>query len=178
MCDHFSVDSKGLAILINKKGFSILDEYVGYAALVMTWEHNPGSLYLYRGSSRDKASDIDLMPERPMYILDQTEGMYYSSIPESLMAISDDGTKPLRLIHNTVVEVVNGEFTDYRFVVNRENNNIKPEKVVTIVPVVPASKRTPIIMPESSLALTEDENDEDLIHYDSLPRESMTKNLV
>ena len=84
--DHtkITVDSIALAHLINKQGWSILNDYVGYAALAMTWRDKPGYLYLYHGASKDKTTDANMWIERPLFYIEQDEGIYYSSMPDSL----------------------------------------------------------------------------------------------
>lgn len=122
-----TVDSIGLANLIEKFGPKpILDEYKGTAALAFTWKSNPEALYLYHGQSREK-KDEDPVTERPLFCLYQPEGFYYSSIRAALDVINtntDPLNVPFILKHNTVFEVINGEITPNRLVIEREDNNI------------------------------------------------------
>lgn len=120
---NITVDSIGLAHIIQKDGFSVLSEYEGYAALAMTFIDDPKSLYLYHGASREKAHGT-VFEERPLFYLETSEGIYYSSLKESLTFINESKKKPQVLAHNTVYKIVDGEFTDYQFEVDREDMNI------------------------------------------------------
>lgn len=123
--DHSKVhvDSIGLGMLIKKLGFRILNEYTGFAALTMVYEDDPESLYLYHGASKDK-KDSKVWEERPLFYIQTSEGLYYSSMPESLRFISEGKYKIQELPHNIVYKIVDGEITDFRYRVERENNNI------------------------------------------------------
>lgn len=123
--DHskITVDSIGLATLIQKFGFDILNKYEGYAALSMTFVDDPTSLYLYHGASKETANGT-LFEERPLYILETPEGIYYSSLKESLDFINESKKKPYELPHNCVFRIVNGVFTDYEYTVSREEMNV------------------------------------------------------
>jgi len=121
---HIHVDSLGLANLINKKGFTILNEYEGFAALLMTKKSEPNSMYVYRGVSK-RSYDGKYEEERPLYYLKTEEGIYFSSLESSLLAISDSSTDKLyQLEGNTVFKVTNGVFTKVKTVVNRDSVNV------------------------------------------------------
>lgn len=122
------VDSIGLAQLIAKIGpKTVLEEYVGSAALAFTFKSNPRALYLYHGSSKER-KDGELVLERPLYILYQPEGIYYSSMFEALDAINLEPNsseyKCGSLMPNFVFEIVDGKFTGKKLAINRINNNI------------------------------------------------------
>lgn len=130
LCEQYNVDHKdiqvdsiGLATIIQRHGFEVLHKYKGYAALAMTFMDDSESLYLYHGASREKENG-EVWEERPLFILNQPEGIYYSSIEESLNFISSTKAKAESLPHNIVYKIVNGVFTDYEYVVNREDNNV------------------------------------------------------
>ena len=120
---QMTVDSIGLAACIEKVGFEVLNEYEGYAALSMTFVDDPKSLYLYHGASREKLNGT-VFEERPLYILETPEGIYYSSLQESLDFITEGKKKSYVLPHNIVYKIVDGEFTDYEYEVKREDMNI------------------------------------------------------
>lgn len=129
--DHadINVDSLALAHLLNKQGFSILDEYRGYAALSFTYREEPNVLYLYHGKSRlyEKGEPME---ERPLFILESEEAFYYSSLKEALDVIRDSEKQiPKMLTHNMVFKIKDGHvIMDEAYKVNRENNNIGLEK--------------------------------------------------
>lgn len=120
----FNVDSKGLYTLIEKEGFDILNEYIGHAALAFKYLDDPGTLYLYHGASKTtKASK--LWEERPLYIMETSEGIFYSSIENALKAIREtEEETPACLNYNTVFQIRNGEFTGSQWTIDREENNI------------------------------------------------------
>ena len=124
--DHsqITVDSIGLGHLIHKFGFEILNEYEGYAALAMTWMDDPTSLYLYHGASKETEKGV-VFEERPLFILETAEGIYYSSMEESLKFINESKKKPYCLPHNYVYRITNGKFTNFDYEVFREEKNVK-----------------------------------------------------
>ncbi len=118
------VDSIGLAHIIEKDGFDVLHEYEGYASLTMTFKDDPGALYLYHGKSKEFKTG-EAIEERPLFLLETAEGIYYSSMKASLDFINESTkVKPFVLNHNCVFKLVNGEITKFRYHVNREENNV------------------------------------------------------
>lgn len=118
------VDSEILYALINQEGFSILNEYTGFAALAFTYLDDPNTLYLYHGASRNK-KDGDLIEERPMFYMETAEGIYYSSLESSLRAIIDKDDQEIFILeYNTVYQIKSGEFTTSQWAIEREDNNI------------------------------------------------------
>lgn len=123
--DHskIHVDSMGLAALINKVGFSILNEYEGFAALLMARQSEPNSLYVYRGVSKRYSTGAE-EEERPLFYLQCEEGIYFSSLERSLMAISDSGNDKLKLLEGNIVhKITNGVITKSKFPVSRDTVN-------------------------------------------------------
>lgn len=142
LCDKYEinhkdihVDSLALATLIKKKGWSILDEYVGFAALLMCFEDEPDVMYAYHGSSR-KEKDKDLVEERPMFIMEGNDCYYFSSLDDSLMAIRDTiQQEPKILTHNRVYKFQVGKQPECVYEVNRADNNLEflaPKKSVVV----------------------------------------------
>ena len=128
---NIHVDSLGLAHIIEKDGFGVLNEYEGHAALTMVFKDDPQSMYLYHGASRDKV-DSELWEERPLYTLETAEGLYYSSIEESLIVISNGKQVPKTLPHNGVWLVQNGVIVRDVFTVERENKNVPKTPVYEV----------------------------------------------
>jgi hypothetical protein len=120
----YNVDSQGLYALIEQEGFSILNEYVGYAALAFKYLDDPNTLYLYHGASKQVKSGKPI-EERPLFFLETSEGVYFSSLAEALDAIQeDDSNEVLCLNYNNVFQIKNGEFTGKTWGVDREENNV------------------------------------------------------
>lgn len=125
---NIHVDSIGLAHIIEQDGFSVLNDYGGYAALTMVFKDDPLSFYLYHGASKE-TKDGDLYEERPLWYLKTTEGIYYSSMKEPLDLINIGKNKPEVLPHNNVFKLQNGEIINSVYKVKRDENNVS--KIVT-----------------------------------------------
>lgn len=119
------VDSHRLYMLIEKMGpKKILDEYKGKAALVWSKSDEPDTVYIYHGASKETAKG-DLLEERPMYYMETKDGVYFSSLETSLLAIREnDEEYPNVLEYNFVYQIKNGEFTDFAIQIDREENNV------------------------------------------------------
>jgi len=173
------VDSIGLAHLINKVGPKpILEEYKGSAALAFTYMSDPSYLYLYHGESRERQNGL-ILEERPLFILKQPEGIYYSSLKESLEIINvdPDNIEPFILKHNVVWEVLDGVFTDRILPISREDKNIttnytinkggQGHKGTTVLP-----KQLPLLN-----AREEEPNDNDLVLSEPYPMDASVENI-
>jgi hypothetical protein len=118
------VDSLGLAHLIDKCGFEILNHYQGFAALLMTKEKEPNTLYIYRGMSK-RTLNGEVEEERPLHYMTCEEGMYVSSMERSLFAIADSASYEIKQLEGNVVhKITNGRFTKSKYHVNRDTINI------------------------------------------------------
>jgi len=103
------IDSEVLLEIIYNKGFKILEEYEGAAALTMYDTTKPDTFYLYHGMSKKIASDKEAVEERPMFVYQHSKGLlYYSSLENSLRAINDNDGEIIELEHNYVYEIKNG----------------------------------------------------------------------
>lgn len=92
----WDVDSQILAYGLNKfSGFEVLNMFLGAAALLWVDKRRPGRLLAYRNK------------ERPLYRGKREEGMYISSIEESLEAIGCDNIK--EFTENNVYSINNGK---------------------------------------------------------------------
>ncbi len=123
--DRFSVDSQALGTIIDEDGYNILDEYKGAAALAFTRLSQPNILFLYHGASKDYKAG-PLLEERPLYYLECKDGVYYSSMEESLKAIREDEKELVHnLQYNHVYRVENGKFIlDKTVPVERDEANV------------------------------------------------------
>jgi predicted glutamine amidotransferase len=120
----YTVDSHGLAHLINKEGFKVLNQYEGFAALLMAHRDRPNEMKVYRGASK-RTQNGELEEERPLFYMTTEEGIYFSSIEKSLYAISDsDDDRIGEVPHNTVFTVQDGRLRGNRFNVDRGSNNV------------------------------------------------------
>ncbi len=117
--EDYDVDSAGLAAIIKKDGWGVLNEYNGYAAIAATFEEE-GALYLYHGASKEFIHG-EVKEERPLFVLNEPEGVYYSSLEESLQFISS-GKKPICVPHNVVYRFKNGVLEEVCTIERTENN--------------------------------------------------------
>ena len=91
----YNVDSHIIcAIIAKEKNFKVLSEIDGGAAFVMTNKNNPNTLYVFRNS------------ERPLYRGVLEEGMYISSIKESLEIIGCKSIKEFK--ENYLYTIIDG----------------------------------------------------------------------
>lgn len=114
----YSVDSQALGQIISTGNTKVLEEYNGYAALLWT---DRKSLYVYKGSSKEKNTE-EAKEERPMYFVETKEGIYFSSMSESLWAIIEEDQQVYELKANTIFEVRNGKFTNKAISITRPLN--------------------------------------------------------
>jgi len=119
--EDWKVDSHGLAMIMAKSGLEVLKDYEGYAALVWNLEGEPNSLFIYHGLYCEYTTDTieDSLEERPMYVLETPEGMYFSSMENSLDAIAETGQKVNFVDYNCVYKVKNGKWTNFEYKVDR-----------------------------------------------------------
>lgn len=123
--ERFTVDSQALGAIIEEDGYNILDEYKGYAALAFTKLSEPNILMLYHGASKEYKLG-SLQEERPLFYMETKDGVYYSSMEESLKAIREnENEEPVSLKHNRVYRIENGKFNLDRIAnVSREEMNV------------------------------------------------------
>lgn len=118
--NEWNVDSQGLGMMIDRSGMEVLNEYEGKAALIWAVAGDPNALYIYHGMFCDYKDDpVDkAWEERPLYYLQTKEGVYFSSLQNSLEAIAEDDEKAYCLLYNDVRQVKNGKFTKFTFPVD------------------------------------------------------------
>lgn len=123
---NVNVDSKALGLLFNKVGPSILNEYRGYAALLIHDLEDAKSLYVYHGASKQwDYKTAEVLEERPLFGMETREGIYFSSLEEALLAIRDvEGQKPFKVEHNKLIKVSESDYGVEVFDVEREYNNV------------------------------------------------------
>ena len=125
----FTVDTEMLANAFYYNGTQVLENYKGAAALAYTYKSKPNALYLYHGSSatlKDKAPE----EERPLFYMETKEGIYYSSLESALDAIREhDYEIALQVAHNSIIEIIDGQFTDQDVAIERGDINVEIPKV-------------------------------------------------
>jgi hypothetical protein len=119
-----TVDSHGLAHLIHKVGFKVLEQYKGWAALLMAYRDRPNSMLIYKGASKNTQHGEPSV-ERPLFYLQTREGIYLSSIEKSLFAISDLDTDVIGEVpQNLVIRLENGAIGDEKLYIERGDCNV------------------------------------------------------
>ena len=127
------VDSQKLAKIILEKGYSVLNEYKGSAALMFTYSDEPGVMYVFKGASKDKQYDVEASEERPLFYIENNDGMYLSSMREPLDAASNQDLVVYTVPENLVCKIINNQLFEVEKI-NRENANIsftKPTSITT-----------------------------------------------
>lgn len=99
---EFNVDSDALLFIIySQQNYEVLSKYKGYASLLFSDINDPNSLYVFRGAAGGQE-------ERPLYYIRSKEGVYFSSIKESLSIIENHNADPLEVPANVVLKYKNG----------------------------------------------------------------------
>lgn len=130
-----NVDSELLGHMIMSKGFKdALESYKGFAAIMCHDLEERGSLYIYHGASKNYDKG-DAYEERPLFYMTTPEGVYVSSLEESLKFIQDK-TKDAeveKVPHNKVFKLKNGKLIASRTLqINRLNSNVAPPYVAPV----------------------------------------------
>lgn len=119
------VDSQGLGHLLAKVGTSILEKYKGYAAILSHDLSKPGVLYAYHGAAKRWKTDDKLEEERPLFFMKTPEGIYFSSMKDSLLFIKEkDDSEPETLPHNIVFTIKDGVVIKQSKYIHREEVNV------------------------------------------------------
>jgi hypothetical protein len=165
---NYNVDSKALGTLLYTEGTKVLKNYVGAAALAYTFLDEPNSLYLFHGSSKDFKNGVEL-EERPLFILETKDGIFYSSLKNSLEAIKEENDKIYNLAYNTVYKISNGEFIlEESIFVDRSESNVKtysPPAVKTTMFTVTSNRKEHNVLTETLPSKVIEGNDSNFIYY-------------
>jgi hypothetical protein len=102
--EDIKVDSKAIfTILANNKGdYSVFEEYDGGGVFIWFYESNPSELFIFKGASLYNERSTVFNEERPLYFYISSTGIYYSSVKESLQAISSDYVLVKKVDYNKV----------------------------------------------------------------------------
>ncbi len=112
--DRDKIDSEILLeILYKTKSYSVLNEYIGGAALIWTWPEEPNKVYLWSGASKKAAEDNEdkIFEERPLCVYVRSKNnMFVSSLKESLYAIGGQEDDVFQIDYNVVYCITDGDF--------------------------------------------------------------------
>ena len=130
LAKEFNVDTNGLVVdsqrlgkIILEKGYEVLNKYKGSAALLFTFADEPNVMYAFKGGSKDKATDIEISEERPLFFIQNNEGTYISSMREPLDAASNQDLIVYTFKENIVYKIENNNLFNV-FEAKREDANI------------------------------------------------------
>lgn len=114
----YDVDSRALGALLTKLDYNYLSEYQGAITYLRTDYRYPNTLEVFKGASIvNGVKEAD----RPMFALKTKEGVYFSSMLESLEAIKRKGDEFIDIPINKVLRFTNGELDEENsFEVHRE----------------------------------------------------------
>lgn len=115
------VDSLILGNIMLQRGYDVLNDYKGGAALLWHFEDQPNILYAFKGASKD-FSYKEIEDERPLYIAKTEEGIYVSSIIESLQCLTNK--ECFTLEPNKVIKITNNKYYEIQ-VIDREKANLQ-----------------------------------------------------
>lgn len=112
-------DSQMLALLLDKVGFSILNEYIGAAAILYMDNKEPGVLYAYHGKSRTREAFVET-EERPLYYATIDEDIWLCSTRYALEKVIPSKELIRELPFNEVFRIEGIKLTSV-FKVDRSN---------------------------------------------------------
>jgi len=113
-------DSQMLALLIEKVGWSILNEYIGTAAILYMNANENGVIYAYHGKSPTR-KDFAETEERPLYYCIDQDNIWFCSTKTALRVIVKDEKLIEELPFNKVFKIIGNSMTEV-FDVNRSNS--------------------------------------------------------
>ena len=106
---HFT-DSQIFANVVYYYGFKVLTEYQGAGAFAfLDYRKKSPILYLFKGASLTYSTSTALVEERPLYWVKKEEGIWFSSIKESLEIISLGQDTVESVPTNTLIGIQNGK---------------------------------------------------------------------
>jgi len=83
-------DSVIMAKILETKQYEVLKDYNGAAALIWVYLDEPDNLYIYKGESLSRTTSKTITVERPLFTMMSDEGLYVSSLEDSLESIALD----------------------------------------------------------------------------------------
>lgn len=122
--DEYS-DSRILGELLYEKGWDILKDYIGTAAFVYIEAPNLDTVYMFKGKSPTYLNGNYENEERPLYIMKEDGGFYYSSIESSLKAVRlREDTEIVDLPQNIIFKISKGNIQE-EYTVDRSKSGQK-----------------------------------------------------
>ena len=115
------VDSLILGNIMLQRGYDVLNNYKGGAALLWHFEDEPNVLYAFKGASKEFTYK-EVEDERPLFVAKTDEGIYISSIIESLECLTNKECFTLQA--NEVIKITNNKYFEVQ-VIDREKTNLQ-----------------------------------------------------
>ena len=113
-------DSQMLALLIERIGWQILNEYIGAAALLYMNANEPGITYVYHGKSNNRKGVVMESEERPLFYAKEDDNIWFCSTRSALERIIRDKKSIEEVPTNKVFRVEGNTMTEI-FAVNRDD---------------------------------------------------------
>lgn len=112
--DHFT-DSQIFANVVYYHGFKVLEEYDGAGAFAFVdYRKKIPTFYLFKGESPQYRSSVTSSEERPLFWVKTPEGIWFSSIKESLELITYGDYDIESVPGNTLIIIQNGRVISTR----------------------------------------------------------------
>lgn len=108
--DKIKVDSQAIFTILanNKDDYSVFEKYDGAGTFIWMYESDPDSLYTFKGASKLYQHSAAVTEERPLYFYEADEGIYFSSMAESLKCIAFKKEDVKNLKSNSVFKLTKG----------------------------------------------------------------------
>lgn len=109
-CPEHYTDSQIFAYIVYFHGFKVLEEYNGAGAFVfIDYRKKVPTMYMFKGGSPQYPSSTVLSEERPLFILQKGDAIWFSSIKESLSFIDFGESRVVDLLMNTLYIIQDGK---------------------------------------------------------------------
>ena len=128
-----TVDSQMLGKIIFEKGYDVLKDYDGAAALIWAYSNEPNTLYAFKGASK-AWSTSQVEEERPLFFTYTSNGAYFSSMREPLDAFTNQDGTIYTVTANRVSKFKDNKMDYVTAEIERDDANIR----------VPVTSHTPM----------------------------------
>lgn len=102
----YDVDSNALGMILSGLDYDYLSSYKGAVTYMRTDHRFPNTLEIFKGASLNYKNELEA--DRPMFALQTKEGIYFSSMKNSLEAIQKEGDEFIDIPDNKVLRFKNG----------------------------------------------------------------------
>lgn len=112
--DHYT-DSQIFAYIVYFHGFRVLEEYDGAGVFIFVdYRKKVPTMYVFKGGSHQYASSTVITEERPLYMIQRNDAIWFSSLKESLSFITFGEERVIDLLMNTLYIIQDGKIISKR----------------------------------------------------------------